>query len=190
MRVPTCCARRARRAGCRRRPAHAPSCRRTNPCHLLASRARPTAQSHAAHSEQSTPPSLARCVLRVRLVRAQSVPAHRESALPEAPHVCAPRQLRAGSGPRAARGSGAPQREARCAHGVVPCRSGPCTGPCRRGRAVSRWAHASTLAMADGEKGCGGGSEGLGGKLKELYEDEKRRINEKGITGAIAEHKT
>ena len=36
----------------------------------------------------------------------------------------------------------------------------------------------------DGDNG------GLGGKLKELYEDEKRRIAEKGIAGTIAEHKT
>ena len=41
----------------------------------------------------------------------------------------------------------------------------------------------------DGGAGAGGG-EGLCGKLQELYEDEKRRINEKGIAGAIAEHKT
>ena len=42
--------------------------------------------------------------------------------------------------------------------------------------------------MAD----CGkeGGEGGIGGKLKELYEDEKRRIVEKGIAGTIAEHKT
>ena len=44
--------------------------------------------------------------------------------------------------------------------------------------------------MADSGEGGGKGGEGIGGKLKELYEDEKRRINEKGITGAIAEHKT
>ncbi len=46
--------------------------------------------------------------------------------------------------------------------------------------------------MAGGGE-CGKeGSEdgGLGGKLKELYEDEKRRIVEKGIAGTIAEHKT
>ena len=40
------------------------------------------------------------------------------------------------------------------------------------------------VGSEDGDNG------GLGGKLKELYEDEKRRIAEKGIAGTIAEHKT
>jgi hypothetical protein len=43
---------------------------------------------------------------------------------------------------------------------------------------------------AGGGNAGGGGGEGLCGKLQELYEDEKRRINEKGIAGTIAEHKT
>ena len=59
---------------------------------------------------------------------------------------------------------------------------------------MSSWHFQLVLLMSqdtagDGGAGAGGG-EGLCGKLQELYEDEKRRINEKGIAGAIAEHKT
>jgi hypothetical protein len=41
-----------------------------------------------------------------------------------------------------------------------------------------------------GDCGKEGSDGGIGVKLKELYEDEKRRIVEKGIAGTIAEHKT
>ena len=43
------------------------------------------------------------------------------------------------------------------------------------------------MAGSEGEEGGGGG---VSSKLKDLYEDEKRRIAEKGIAGTIAEHKT
>jgi len=46
------------------------------------------------------------------------------------------------------------------------------------------------LHMASKDCANEGQKAGGGGTLRGLYEDEKRRIKEKGISGTIAEHKT